>query len=77
MSRRVRAILSATAHGSTRLLRLFTPATLAALLGAALTAYGLYMVYPPLAFIVPGTALLAFGLWLAGLGVPHRDRREG
>lgn len=44
-----------------------TPRTLIwdllALAGAALTVYGLALVYAPLAWIVPGAALLSFGVW--------------
>ena len=54
------------ANGSKRLIGLLSPSTVVALAGLLLTAYGLAGVYEPLAFIVPGAGLLAFGLWLAG-----------
>jgi len=69
---RIRGILLAIANGSKRLLvraaTPFSPATVAALFGFAATTMGLYMVYEPLALIIPGTGAIVFGLWLAGLG---------
>lgn len=62
---RIRVILSLVANGSKRLLGLFTLPTVAALVGTALSVWGLHMVYEPLAFIVPGSALVAGALWLA------------
>lgn len=73
MQNRVSGILRAIANGSTRLLGLFTLPTVAALAGSALSVWGLHMVYPPLAFIAPGTALLAGGLWLA---LPAQRKRD-
>jgi hypothetical protein len=64
---RIRAILRLTANGSTRVIGLLSPPTVAAVVGVALTAYGLFMLYEPLAFIVPGVFLTTFGLWLAGM----------
>ena len=46
---------------------MFSPSTVAVLAGAALTVIGLHLVYPPLAYIVPGVTLVIGGLWLAGL----------
>ncbi|MBE0610081.1 MAG: hypothetical protein IH609_11915 [Dehalococcoidia bacterium] len=46
-------------------LALFDPATLFALAGAAMLVAGLAMIYLPLAFLLPGAALIALGLWLA------------
>lgn len=75
MARFTRGILHAAAHGSKRFIGLWTPPTVAALAGTVLTVMGLHMVYPPLAFIVPGTSLFLAGLWLAG--VPFSlSRRE-
>lgn len=68
---RIRGILSATANGSKRLIALFTLPTVAALLGAAVLIAGLHMLYPPLAYIVPGAGALAFGVYLA---LPERKR---
>lgn len=68
---RIRGILSATANGSKRLITLFTLPTVAALLGAAVLIAGLHMLYPPLAYIVPGAGVLAFGVYLA---LPERKR---
>lgn len=62
---RLRAILTATANGSKRLLGLFSPATLAILLGGGLLIWGLYLVYQPLAFLVPGSLMLGVGGLLA------------
>lgn len=45
------------------------------LVGIGLLACGLYLAWPPLAFIVTGTLLIALGLsgaWLKG-----RDKRAG
>jgi hypothetical protein len=47
-----------------------------ALGGFGLVGVGLYMMYPPLAFVVPGAALLTFGLWLAGV-LPERRKGGG
>lgn len=69
----MRAILGAIANGSTRFLGLFTLPTVAALAGTALSVWGLWMVYAPLALIVPGAALVAGALWLA---LPQRPRGE-
>lgn len=68
---RIRGILSAVAHGSKQLSGLFTLPTVAALLGAAVLIAGLHMLYPPLAYIVPGAGVLAFGVYLA---LPERKR---
>lgn len=62
---RIRAILSATVNGSKRLIALFDLPTVAAILGFALLIMGLHMLYPPLAYIVPGAGFLAAGLYLA------------
>ena len=67
MRRRIRVILTSTANGSMRVVGLFSPSTVAVLAGAALTVIGLHLVYPPLAYIVPGVTLVIGGLWLAGL----------
>lgn len=48
-------------------LGLFSPSTVTALGGITLLSYGLWSVYEPLAYIVPGLGLTAFGLWLAGM----------
>jgi hypothetical protein len=66
-TRVIRAILTAVVHGSKQLIGLLSPSTVAASVGVALTAYGLYGLYEPLAYIVPGLLLTAFGLWLAGV----------
>lgn len=60
-------MMRAIANGSKRLLGLLSASTVAALIGIVLTAYGLYLLYEPLAYIVPGLMLTAFGLWLAGM----------
>lgn len=73
MWRWFRGILTLTAKVGTRLIGLFDVPTCAALVGIGLTAYGLHMLFPPLAYIVPGAALLTFGLWLAGGSLPHRS----
>lgn len=65
MRRLSRAILSLVAHGSKQLAGLFTLPTVAALVGTVLSVWGLFLVYAPLAFIVPGAALVGFGVWLA------------
>jgi hypothetical protein len=66
-------MLRTTANGSKRVLSLFSPPTVAALAGAGLSVTGLHMLYPPLAYIVPGVSLLAFAAWwVAPLG---RGRR--
>lgn len=71
MRRRFALIIRAIANGSKRLgqsvVAPFSTATIAALAGTAATTMGLYLVYPPLALIVPGVCVTAFGLWLAGL----------
>lgn len=46
---------------------LFSPSTVAALGGLALLSFGLWGIYQPLAFVIPGAAFTAFGLWLAGM----------
>lgn len=69
---RIRGILSAIANGSTRVLSLFTLPTVAAILGAAVLIAGLHMLFPPLAWIVPGAGALAFGVYLA---LPERKRQ--
>lgn len=68
-----RAILGAIANGSTRLLSLFSLPTVAALVGVALSVAGLHMVYAPLAYIVPGAALVGGAVWLA---LPPATRRR-
>ncbi len=65
-------MLSVIVKGSTRLISSFSLPTVAALVGAALSVWGLHMVYPPLAFVVPGVTLLGFGVWLA---LPVQRRR--
>lgn len=73
----VRAILGTIVKVGTRLIGLFSPPTIAALAGLGLTVYGLHMLYAPLAYLIPGGALTAFGLWLAGLSLPqHRKRGD-
>ena len=52
------------------ILGVLTFPTLAAVVGAVLSVTGLHMVYAPLAFIVPGVALVAGGVWLA---LPRRN----
>lgn len=52
---------------------LFTVPTVAALVGAGLSVWGLHMVYPPLAYIVAGLGCLLAGLWLA---LPSRPRGD-
>ncbi len=76
MRTRVRAILKTSANGSKRVLGLFSPPTVAALAGLGLTVYGLHMLYAPLAYLIPGGALTAFGLWLAGASLPHGKRGD-
>jgi hypothetical protein len=66
MRAKVCAILSVAAEGIKQFIRLFSPSTVAALVGVALTSYGLSLVYEPLAYIIPGAMLTAFGLWMAG-----------
>lgn len=61
------AIIAQAVHGSKQFVSLFSPSTVAALAGVALTAYGLHALYEPLAYIVPGLLLMIFGLWLAGV----------
>lgn len=73
MRRRGRAILSIVAYGSKQLIGIFSLPTVAALAGIALSVVGLHMVYPPLAYIVPGLALVAGALWLA---LPPAKRRR-
>ena len=68
---RIRGILSAIANGSKRVVSLFSLPTVAALLGAAVLIAGLHMLFPPLAWIVPGAGALAFGVYLA---LPERKR---
>ena len=68
---RIRGILSTTANGSKRFGSLFTLPTVAAILGAAVLIAGLHMLFPPLAWIVPGAGALAFGVYLA---LPERKR---
>lgn len=69
------AILRTIANGSKRFIFAgtspFSTATVAALAGTAATIAGLYMVYPPLALIVPGACLVTGGVWLAS----HPARR--
>lgn len=55
---------------------MFSPPTVAALAGLGLTVYGLHMLYAPLAYLIPGGALTAFGLWLAGASLPHGKRGD-
>lgn len=69
----MRVILSLVANGSKQLIALFSLPTVAALAGTALSVWGLWMVYAPLALIVPGAALVAGALWLA---LPQRPRGE-
>lgn len=71
-----RGMMRSIANGSKRFIQGFSPPTVAALTGSALTAYGLHMLYAPLAYIVPGIALTWFGLWLAGLSLPERRGRR-
>lgn len=52
---------------------LFSIPTVAVLVGAALTVWGLHMVYPPAAYIVPGVLLMLSGLFLA---LPARPRGD-
>lgn len=73
MRKRLRATIQAIAKGCKRFCGLFTPPTLAVFGGAALTAWGLWMVNPALSAIVTGTALTGFGLWLAGLDLGGRE----
>lgn len=73
MRTRLRATLRVIANGSKRFLGLFSPPTVAVFGGAALTAWGLWMVNPALSAIVTGGLLTSFGLWLAGFSVGRRD----
>ena len=73
-----RAILGVIANGSKRFLGFFSPPTVAALLGAALSVMGLHMLYPPLAYLVPGASLLAFAIWyVAPLSGGSRSGGDG
>jgi len=72
MPSRIGAILSLVANGSKQVISLLSLPTVAALVGAALSVVGLWMLFPPLALILPGTALLAGSLWLA---LPQAKRR--
>lgn len=67
MRKRVGVIIRATANTVKRFFALFSPSTVSALVGILLTSYGLLQLYEPLAYIIPGLMLLAFGLWLAGM----------
>lgn len=67
-----RGIIDIIAKVSMRFLSLWSPATIAAIGGALLSVAGLHMVYPPLAYIVPGVVLLAFALWMAA--TPRKDQ---
>ena len=60
------------AQGSKRFAGLFSFPTGAVLVGGSLTIPGLYMIYPPLALLLPGTGLIALGAWLV---VPPKRRR--
>lgn len=73
MPKRVGAILSKVAYGSKQFLGLLSLPTVAALAGTALSVAGLWMVYPPLALILPGLSLLGGSLWLA---LPAKRQRE-
>lgn len=74
MRKRLRATIQTIAKGCKRFFGLFTPPTLAVFGGAALTAWGLWMVNPALSAIVTGAVLTGFGLWLAGMSLPERPR---
>lgn len=76
MRGRFALIIESIANGSKRFLGLFSLPTVAALAGTALSVWGLWMVYPPLALIIPGALSLGFGMWLAGIDV-RRKRGEG
>lgn len=71
----VRGIVRVTAHGSTRVIALFSPATVAVLAGLVLMGYGLHEIYAPLAPVIIGAGCLTFGLWLLGVGLPRRGGR--
>lgn len=60
-----RAIMRTIANVSIWFLSLWSPATVAAIGGTVLSVAGLHMVYPPLAYIVPGAGLLALAGWMA------------
>lgn len=64
-------MLSIAAYGSKQLRESLSLPTVAALAGSVLSVVGLHMVYPPLAYIVPGAALLTGGVWMA---LPQRRR---
>ena len=68
--RKVSRIMGTIANGSKRfigyLADALSPPTIATGMGLASVTVGLWMVAPPLAFIVPGALVLVFGLWLAG-----------
>lgn len=71
MAKRRGTLRSITGAGK-RLAGLFTIPTIAVLGGAALMAWGLWMVDPALSAIVMGGGLVTFGLWAAGVGTGGR-----
>ena len=73
MRRLAATIGSIVANGSKQLRELLSLPTVAALVGVALSVVGLHMLFPPLAFIVPGVLLVVGALWLA---LPAKRRRE-
>ena len=73
MRRLAATIGSIVAYGSKQLRELLSLPTVAALVGVALSVVGLHMLFPPLAYIVPGAALVGFGVWLA---LPPAKRRR-
>lgn len=56
-------MLTAIAEACKRFGGLFTVPTVASLAGAGLLVWGLWIVWEPLALIVPGGSLVGFGVW--------------
>ena len=67
MERWFYGMLRVIANGSKRFSESASPPTIATVAGLGLVSYGFWMVDPALAFIVPGTLIMVFGLWVAGL----------
>ena len=62
---RKRGSIGLIRNGSKRLSRFATPPTVLTLSGLGLMSVGLWLLYPPLAYIVPGGLFLTGGLMLA------------
>jgi hypothetical protein len=57
----IRGTIAAIVQVPKQMIGLLSAPTLAVLGGAGLLIWGLHMIYEPLAYIVPGIALAAFG----------------